>query len=233
MTTDKREEEPRGTGVAAVPQTAPAPDSASPEYRHLDLMWRLAQRTTHSEMVPKVLRGRPDAALAVMVYGHELGLAPMTSLREVYIIEGTPSCSAKLMRALIFRAGHALVFRESTRERCVLHGTRADGLGEAVVTWTVDDARTAGLLGKDVWKKYPADMLVARATSRVARLVFPDVTIGYTPEELQRVDLSGEYDYVDVGAEVDVVDDGTPLDLDEDLELDEEDAELVDEEPAT
>ena len=91
----------------------------------------------------------------------------------------------------------------------------------------------SGLLGKDVWKKYPADMLVARATSRLARLVFPDTTIGYTPEELQRVDLSGEYDYVDVGAEVDVVDDDRPLDLDaaeDELEDAVADAELVDEE---
>jgi hypothetical protein len=170
----------------------------TPEAEHLNLLWKLARLTTHTEMVPKGLRGRPDAALAVMVYGHELGLRPMTSLREVYIIEGTPSCSAKLMRALIYRAGHALHFVEQSAQRCIVEGTRADGQGSARVTWEIADAQRAGLDTKDVWRRYPRQMLVARATSELARLIFADVTIGYTPEELMRHDLSGEYDFVDV-----------------------------------
>lgn len=170
----------------------------TPEAEHLNLLWKLARLTTNTEMVPRGLRGRPDAALAVMVYGHELGLRPMTSLREVFIIEGTPSCSAKLMRALIYRAGHALHFVEQSSTRCVVEGTRADGQGSARVTWTLDDAQVAGLTGKDVWRRYPRQMLTARATSELARLIFADVTIGYTPEELQRHDLSGDYDFVDI-----------------------------------
>ena len=234
MTDPTREEETRGTGVVEV---APQRDSTAPavtnrEADHMNLLWKLARMTTHTEMVPKALRGRPEAALAVMVYGHELGLRPMTSLREVYIVDGTPSCSAKLMRSLILRAGHALVFREVSSERCVVHGSRSDGRAEAVVTWTLDDARTAGVASKDVWKKYPRAMLAARATSELARLVFPDVTVGYTPEELQRVDLSGEYDYLDVEDVPDVVDeDVRPVtDAEEDeLESAAEDAELVEE----
>jgi hypothetical protein len=201
MTTTREEvteagavEDTRSTAPALVEHRPPA----SAEADHMNLLWKLARMTTNTEMIPKALRGRPDAALAVMVYGHELGLRPMTSLREVYIVDGSPSCSAKLMRSLILRAGHSLVFREVSSERCVVHGTRSDGRAEAVVTWTMDDARTAGVAAKDVWKKYPRAMLAARATSELARLVFPDVTIGYTPEELQRVDLSGEYDYLDV-----------------------------------
>jgi len=172
--------------------------AATPEAEHLNLLWKLARMTTDTEMVPKVLRKRPDAALAVMVYGHELGLRPMTALREVFIIEGTPSCSAKLMRALIYRAGHELHFHEQSSQRCVVEGRRADGQGSARVVWEIADAQRAGLTGKDVWKKYPRQMLAARATSELARLIFADVTIGYTPEELTRHDLSGDYDYVDV-----------------------------------
>jgi hypothetical protein len=145
----------------------------TPEAEHLNLLWKLARLTTDTEMVPRALRGRPDAALAVMVYGHELGLRPMTSLREVFIIEGTPSCSAKLMRALIYRGGHELHFVEQSSQRCIVEGKRADGQGSARVTWEWEDAQRAGL-------------------------VFADVTIGYTPEELARHDLSGEYDFVDV-----------------------------------
>lgn len=196
--TDTREEGQTGGAVELHPQGAAAPAVTSREADHMNFLWKLARMTQATEMVPKTLRLRPDAALAVMVYGHELGLRPLSSLRDIYIVDGTPSCSAKLMRSLIYRAGHRLAFREVSSERVVIHGVRADGLGEAVVTWTLDDAARAGLTGKDVWKKYPRSMLAARATSELARLVFPDVTIGYTPEELQRVDLSGEYDYLDV-----------------------------------
>lgn len=206
-----------GEGAPAVlPATVGAPPALrDPAYERMDVMYRLAQRTTNTEMIPKALRGRPDAALAVMVYGHEIGLAPMTALREVFIIDGTPSCSAKLMRALIFRAGHVLRFEDVSTERVVVYGERNDGQGSARVTWTLDDAKRAGLLTKDVWKKYPSDMLVARATSRIARLIFADATIGYTPEELSRVNLRAAYqddplrvgstssaatlDYIDVG----------------------------------
>lgn len=173
-----------------------APVAAEAEY--LNLLWKLARMTTNTEMVPKTLRGRPDAALAVMAYGHELGLRPMTSLRGIFIIEGTPSCSAKLMRALIYQAGHTLEFREQTATKCVMYGERADGKGKSLVEWTIEDARTAGLVSKDVWKRYPKSMLKARATSELARDIFPDIEVGYTPEELSRVDLSTDYDYLDV-----------------------------------
>lgn len=179
--------------VAGAP-TTPTTPAVLAAYERMDLMYRLAQRISSTEMVPKALRGRPNAALAVMIYGHELGLEPMTALREVFIIEGTPSCSAKLMRALIYRAGHQLRFVEVSSRRVIVDGERNDGLGSARVIWTIEDARVAQLTAKDVWKRYPRQMLTARATSELARLIFSDTTIGYTPEELAKVDLSAHYD---------------------------------------
>ena len=61
------------------------------------------------------------------------------------------------------------------------------------VTWTLtqnsDDnpsAEEAGLLGKDVWKKYPASMLKSRAITQCARDACEEALFGlhYTPEEL-------------------------------------------------
>ena len=66
--------------------------------RHYNDLWKLATLTTSTQMVPKALRGRPEEAFAVMVYGSELGIAPMAALRSIYIIEGQPTCSAQLMR---------------------------------------------------------------------------------------------------------------------------------------
>ena len=52
--------------------------------------------------------------------------------------------------------------------------------------WTIEMARTAGLVKeKSNWVKIPTDMLVARAQSRLARMVYPDLLAGlYTPDEL-------------------------------------------------
>ncbi len=51
----------------------------------------------------------------------------------------------------------------------------------------MDDAKKAGLSGKDVWKKYPRNMLFYRALTSGVRLYCPDVTGGvvvYTAEEI-------------------------------------------------
>ena len=46
------------------------------------------------------------------------------------------------------------------------------------VEFTVEDAKRAGLTGKDNWRKYPSDMLWARMISRAKRRVAPDVCMG-------------------------------------------------------
>jgi hypothetical protein len=51
----------------------------------------------------------------------------------------------------------------------------------------MDDAGLAGLAGKDNWKKYPKNMLFARAISNGQKWFVPDAFNGatvYTPDEL-------------------------------------------------
>jgi hypothetical protein len=125
--------------------------------------------------------------MACIMYGRELGLGPMTSLKHVRVINGEPSLSAQVMRARIFEAGHLITIREWTDDKCVLEGVRQGSTQGAVVAWTVQDGRRAGLFkAGGAWEKYPRAMLLARATSELARAVFPDCLgpAAYTPEEL-------------------------------------------------
>jgi hypothetical protein len=80
---------------------------------------------------------------------------------------------------------------KSTSELATFRTQRIGDDEPVEVTFTIQDAQRASLVkDKSGWAKYPADMLVARATARLARLVYPDVCFGlYTPEELGREDL--------------------------------------------
>jgi hypothetical protein len=155
---------------------------------------RLAGQIAKTEFVPRGLRGRPEAVLAAMLYGRELGLQPMTALRLIQIVEGNVGLSAEGMRAVVRSHGHRIWVSERTDTSVTVCGQRGGDDAGAVeeVTWTMDDAATAGLTSKDVWKKYPRAMLLARATSELCRSVFPDVIGGlsYTPEELTGIDTT-------------------------------------------
>lgn len=149
--------------------------------------WKLAQRIGRTEFVPKALRGKPEAVLAAILTGHELGIQPMNALAKIHVIDGRPSLSSEMMRAVILREGHEFHVEETTNTRCVVVGRRRESDRETRIAWTKDDASAAGLLGKDNWKKYPRAMLLARATGELARALFPDVLAGisYTSEEVR------------------------------------------------
>lgn len=69
-------------------------------------------------------------------------------------------------------------------------GVRNDTGSSATVRWTMEDAKMAGLAGKNNWKTYPRAMLMARCTSELCRILFPDIIAGlsYTPEEIASIE---------------------------------------------
>lgn len=139
-----------------------------------------------SGMAPKSVN-TPEKVLVIALKGRELALPIMQALSHVHVIEGKPTLSAECMAALVQRAGHRVRVLETTAEKCVVEGVRADDPeAPSRVEWNMEDAKRAGVLGKGPWKQYPAAMLRARAISALCRFAFPDVLMGasYTPEEL-------------------------------------------------
>lgn len=147
-----------------------------------------AKALVASKFLPKAV-DTPEKAIAVMMTGRELGIGPMQALRCVHIIDGKPTLAAELIAALVLRRvpGAVLEVAESTNERCVIVAARP-GRPERQFAFTMDDAKAAGLTGKDNWKRYPRAMLRSRAITEAARAVFPDATMGlYDPDELGAV----------------------------------------------
>ena len=176
------EEDPAEPGAQLVLRT----DAASLQIPTGDKseLWGFLTRISESDMVPAHFRRKPASMLAAVVMGRELGLSDMSALQQIYVIEGKVTLSANLIRGLIWRAGHTLDYEERSAERCRVTGTRKAG-GSLTVEWTMDDARAAGVAGKGVWKSYPRAMLDARATTELARALFPDCLgwATYAPED--------------------------------------------------
>lgn len=145
----------------------------------------LADTVKDTDFVPKGLRGNGPAVAAAMLYGRELGMGPLRSLRSVVMIEGTPTLKAEHMRAMVLAAGHTIEWRENTRARCILAGRRRGEKSPTVVEWTLQDARDMGLARRPNWARMPRQMLAARATGELCRMIFADVIGGaYTEEEV-------------------------------------------------
>ncbi len=136
-----------------------------------------------SGFFPKVIKG-PAQALAIMLAGRELGLGPMESLGSIYIVNGATTISSGCMAAMIWQAGHAYNIDESTDAACQITFTRTNGQ-TYTHRFTIEDAKRAGLVGKDTWQKYPKAMLFNRCMSAGGRVFMPDVFRRmYTPEEM-------------------------------------------------
>ena len=147
-------------------------------------MQQQADVLVKSQFFPSSIK-TASQALAVMMMGRELGIPPMEAIRNIHPIDGKPTCGASLMGALILRSGGTYSINESTNERCSITFTRRTGGKMYTHEFTIADAKSAGLAGKQNWQKYPKAMLFSRCLSAGARAFMPDVISGiYTPEEL-------------------------------------------------
>lgn len=147
----------------------------------------LAKTVGASQFVPAGLRGRPDAIVAAVLYGDELGLGPMRSLMWISMIDGKAFMAAEGHRAMILANGHEIWAAEQSTTRVTMAGRRAGEDRVTEVTWTLDDAKRSGLAGRPNWRAYPRQMLTARATAELARLLFADVLggLGFAEEYLE------------------------------------------------
>lgn len=156
--------------------------------------WQVAHRLAGTEFVPVALRGKPEAVLACIMSGHELGIGPMQALQKIHVIDGRPALAAELMRALVLAQGHELYFDGLSSSKVTIVGRRNGQTRETRLEVTLDDFRVSGITDKKVWRSYPMAMLMARATGILCRAMFADVLAGfsYTSEEVS------EGAYIDV-----------------------------------
>lgn len=153
----------------------------------------------------------PGKVLLVMETGAMLGLAPAAALQSIDVVEGRATLSARLMGALIRKAGHKLDITKTGTipggdYSVTVTGTRSDDGSVFTATWDIPRAIRAQLVqsyernaqgvwqvrarNKDgsvakPWEAYAELMPVWRAMSEVGREGFADVLFGlYSTEEM-------------------------------------------------
>lgn len=135
--------------------------------------------------------GTPEAVMSTILAGRELGFTMMASLRGFHVIDGKPTLSAGAIHSLVLRSGKAKFFRcvERTATKATFETQRGDD-PPFTMSYTIEEAQQAWTKDQQAWNrsgwgKHCADMLIARCSSKLARLIYPDVVMGlYAPEEL-------------------------------------------------
>lgn len=109
----------------------------------------------------------------------------------LYCVKGKVEMSSRLMNSLIRSKGHSVQMDPKSDEKmCILHGKRGDNGDVWVAEFSMEEAHRANLTNNPTWKVYPKDMLFARALSRLARQLFPDVIQGcYVEGEIKELKL--------------------------------------------
>lgn len=130
---------------------------------------------------PHYKRIGPVDMFAIITKARSLNIDVIDAVNgALYCIHGKVEMTSQMMNQLIRQAGHSVTKDpKSNDEICILHGKRADTLDTWTEHFSMQEAKRANILkDKSAWHTYPRDMLFARALSRLARQLFPDVIKG-------------------------------------------------------
>jgi hypothetical protein len=178
--------------------------SSIPTEHEINVYHTMAEQAINSKMYGNNYRDK-SAVMMIMLSARELGIPPMQALNGgINLIKGKIEISARMMSALIRKAGHKIKVQECSEIQCILMGVRGD-TGEAqYASFSYAEAQVAGLVKPEGgWVKWPKDMCFARALSRLARQLFSDVIgIGYVEGEISGTSEEKSFDSFEIVEEL-------------------------------
>lgn len=158
----------------------------------LEGLVRIAGLISRSKIAPAVYHGDPETTLLVLWKGRERGLSVMRSIELIYPFQSSKGPQVAYAAALLYgqvqSSGKCLYMTlvESTAEQATYETHRKGEPAPVRVGYTLAEAKLAGLLDKDNWKRNQTAMLIARAQTKTCRAVYNDVVGGvYTRDEIE------------------------------------------------
>jgi hypothetical protein len=172
--------------------------------RDLTEAMNFADMMANSELVPKHFRGKPGDVLIAVQMGQEVGMSPMASIQNIAVINGKPGIYGDAGKAILLGAGCIIeeddieIIKATGRARCKV--TRR-GRPPVERTYAIDNAKTAGLWGKEgPWRTNPERQMAWRAFWFAARDAAADLLKGLGgAEELSDYSVPAERDITPQG----------------------------------
>ena len=162
-----------------MPRALPA-QGAAHSFEQLE---RMAEYVAQSRMLPGI--DNKAQAMTLMLLSQAEGRHPLEAQQRYHMVKGRPSKKAEAMLADFIESGGNVEWHERSETRCDATFSHVSVKSPVRITWDLEMARKAQLMGNDGWKKYPRAMLHARTASEGVRAVYPKACHGmYTPEEV-------------------------------------------------
>ena len=121
---------------------------------------------------------------AIVLMGRELGMGTMAACRKLQVIKGTVTERADSQLARFKSAGGRAEFKELSETRAVLTLRHPNG-DQHTETFTIEDAKRAGLASNDNYAKHPKAMLRSRAITAGLKSIGWEGAVGiYDPDEI-------------------------------------------------
>jgi hypothetical protein len=146
-----------------------------------------ADMAAASDLVPKDYKGKAGNCFIAIQFGAELGIPPLQSLQNIAVINGKPGVYGDVGKALLLGKGFGIEERDikdvETKQEAWCKITRPKHLNPTNQppterTFSVANAKTAGVWGVNVHKTHPFRMLAWRAFWFAARDAAADVLKG-------------------------------------------------------
>lgn len=161
-----------------------------------DEIWRLASCYAKAGLLPKAY-DTPEKVVVAMQFCAEFRLPFVIAVRQIAVINGSPSMWGDLPLSVVQQSGQLQDIQEYYLDadgkpiadddlrtpvfaaRCVTHRLRPDGgVRTRTTTFSMADAKLAGLASGAVWAKYPKRMLQMRTRGHNLKDNFADVLNG-------------------------------------------------------
>jgi hypothetical protein len=161
--------------------------------KNFDHAFRMAKMISTTQLIPKAYQNKPADVLVAFEFGRSLGLGRLQAVQNIAVINGKPCLWGDAMLAVCQGHPDFDYIKETP-----ITGENGDVTGYACCikrksypesttrSFTVDDAKKAGLWGKNTWAAYPARMLQLRSRGFALRDTFADALSGVRlAEEVQ------------------------------------------------
>ena len=138
--------------------------------------------------------GSPADVMVALMAGAEIGLGPAATIKSVYVVNGRPTLWGDAIVGIAQASGdyidHTIEFEgEGDDLTCTCTVRRFRELRDGTLrevsfaeSFSWDEAKTAGLASRDLWRKYPKRMLRGKAKTYAFREAFADLLAGFQHE---------------------------------------------------